>query len=148
MSFYFEEVNIIHQMVKASDSCSAHLFIIDEIFKGTNTVERIALGKSILHYLSRPGNFVISSSHDLELIELIGNNFELYHFSENVQNDQLHFDHKIKPGPLQTRNAIKILEVSGFPVKIIDDAKSSAMMLDEYKTSGDNHSAVHRNDCH
>lgn len=123
-SYYFEEVNVIHEMVLNSNSGSTNLFIIDEIFKGTNTVERIALSKSILQYLCSPGNVVIASSHDLELVELLGNKFDLYHFTESIINDQLHFDHKIKFGPLKTRNAIKIVEMEGFPDEIVTEANA------------------------
>jgi DNA mismatch repair ATPase MutS len=130
VSYYFEEVNIMHEMVIASGSGSGNLFIIDEIFKGTNTVERIALSKALLQYLSTPGNFVIASSHDIELVELLGNSFELYHFAESIQNDDLHFDHKIKPGPLKTKNAIRILEISGFPNEIIANARSFTKKLE------------------
>lgn len=121
-SYYFEEVNIIHEMVLNSRSGKRNLFVIDEIFKGTNTIERIALSKAVLQYLSFPGNIVIASSHDIELIELLGNKFELYHFTESIINEQLHFDHKIKTGPLKTRNAIKILEMEGFPGEIVTEA--------------------------
>ena len=46
------------------------------------------------------------------------------HFAESIQNENLHFDHKIKPGPLKTKNAIRILEISGFPNEIIFNARS------------------------
>lgn len=134
-SYYFEEVNIIHEMVLNSESGAKNLFVIDEIFKGTNTVERIALSKAILQYLSSPENVVIASSHDIELVELLGNKFDLYHFTESIINEQLHFDHKIKSGPLGTRNAIKILEMEGFPDEIVDDAKAFTTVLEEPKTN-------------
>jgi len=125
-SFYFEEVNIIHEMIVNSNAELKNLFIIDEIFKGTNTVERIALSKAILQNLCKSGNIVIASSHDIELIELLNEEFELYHFAESINSNRLYFDHKIKIGPLKTRNAIKIVEMEGFPSAIIEDAKSLA----------------------
>lgn len=133
-SYYFEEVNIIHEMVLNINSGNKNLFIIDEIFKGTNTVERIALSKAILQNLSSPENIVIASSHDIELIELLNEEFELYHFTESIINNQLHFDHTIKAGALKTRNAIKIIEMEGFPVHIVEEAKSLALDL-KNKTS-------------
>ncbi len=122
-SYYFEEVNIIHEMIKKGNDEFPNLFIIDEIFKGTNTIERVALSKAILQNLSLYNNFVIASSHDLELIELLAKNFDLYHFTESIINNQLYFDHKIKVGGLTTKNAIKIVEMEGFPAEIVEQAK-------------------------
>lgn len=132
-SYYFEEVNIIHEMVLHSNDKIKNLFIIDEIFKGTNSVERIALSKAILHYLNNNENIVIASSHDIELIKLLNNEFGQYHFTESVFDNQLHFDHKIQLGPLKTRNAIKIIEIEQFPPAIIEDAQEVASMLNANK---------------
>ena len=50
-------------------------------------------------------------------------NYELFHFSEQVKKDELQFDHKLKKGKLITRNAIKILELYKYPSEIITDAR-------------------------
>jgi DNA mismatch repair ATPase MutS len=66
----------------------------------------------------------VVSTHDIELAELLADEYDLYHFTESVENNELIFDHKIKPGELKTRNAIKILELSSYPKAIIDEAKT------------------------
>jgi DNA mismatch repair ATPase MutS len=125
-SYYLEEVNTIGNLIKESDNDFQHLFIIDEVFKGTNTIERIAGAKAILSYLNKNENIVFVSTHDIELAELLKNEYEQYHFVEDVENDKLVFDHKIKTGPLKTRNAIKILALANYPSTIIEEAKSIA----------------------
>ena len=65
---------------------------------------------------------VIVSTHDIELATLLRSEYDLFHFAETIIDDQLHFDHKIKPGELTTRNAIRILEISNYPKDIIDEA--------------------------
>jgi len=128
-SYYLEEVVRIKDLIDASESEDRCLFILDELFKGTNTVERIAAGKSILSYLNKRDHIVMVSTHDLELTELLQTeNFDLYHFSETIENEQLMFDHKIKPGKPVSGNAIKILELYDYPLEIIQDAKSSKMI--------------------
>ena len=98
--------------------------MLDEIFKGTNTIERISGGKAILSYLNQKNHIVLVSTHDIELTELLEKeNYNLYHFSEQIKNDELLFDHKLKSGKLKTRNAIKILELYNYPEKIISDAR-------------------------
>lgn len=120
-SFFFEEVEIIKEMTEKISS-SNNLFVIDEIFKGTNTIERISLAKAVLHFLNKNENLVIASSHDLELIDLLSSDFEMHHFTETILENQLIFDHTIKPGSLKTTNAIKIVEIENFPKEIIDEA--------------------------
>ena len=99
---------------------------MDEIFKGTNTIERISGGKAILSYLNKEKHTVLVSTHDIELTELlVKDNYDLYHFSEKIEDNNLFFDHKIKPGKLKTRNAIKILDLYKYPSEIIKEAKSN-----------------------
>ena len=125
-SYYLEEVMTIKEFIEASKEDESHLFILDEIFKGTNTIERISGGKAILSFLNKQNHTVLVSTHDIELTTLLENyNFELYHFSEQIENDELLFDHKLKRGKLKTRNAIKILELYNYPNEIIKDARNT-----------------------
>ncbi|MFC3361613.1 hypothetical protein ACFOG5_00300 [Pedobacter fastidiosus] len=64
----------------------------------------------------------IQSTHDIELINLLETDYELYHFTETVKDNMLYFDHQIKTGPLKTRNAVKILELMNFPAGITKEA--------------------------
>ncbi len=121
-SYYFEEVNIMAALINEVKLQQQDLFILDEVFKGTNTIERIASAKAILSYLNKNDNLVFVSTHDIELAALLEAEYDLYHFEENITDNQLQFDHKLKPGQLKTRNAIKILEMSAYPAEIIDEA--------------------------
>jgi len=122
-SFYLDEVLTIKDFIKSIKNDEPHLFILDEISKGTNTLERIAIGKSVLSYLNKGNNFVFVSTHDLELADLlVDSDFDLYHFSEDVTNSSLAFNYKLKEGKLKTRNAIKILTLYDYPNEIITEA--------------------------
>ncbi|WP_339663038.1 DNA mismatch repair protein MutS [uncultured Polaribacter sp.] len=124
-SYYLQEVLNVKELIDASDDKNPCLFVLDEIFKGTNTVERISGGKAILSYLNKKQHTVFVSTHDIELTELLQKEaYELFHFSEVIENNELFFDHKIKKGKLKTRNAIKILELHKYPPEIITDAKN------------------------
>jgi len=125
-SYYFEEVNVMGQLIKAADDGGGlNLYLLDEVFRGTNTVERIAAARAILDYLNRRGHLVLVATHDLELSTLLAEQFDLYHFEETFRDDELYFDHKIKAGPLQTRNAIRLLELAGYPAEIISEANKT-----------------------
>ncbi|MBX2955605.1 MAG: DNA mismatch repair protein MutS [Cyclobacteriaceae bacterium] len=128
-SYYFQEVNIMGSLLEQVESPHQNLFILDEVFKGTNTIERIASAKAILSYLNRKENIVVVSTHDIELADMLDNEYDLYHFTETVENNELHFDHRIKAGQLRTRNAIKILELSNYPVDVISEARQITTTL-------------------
>jgi hypothetical protein len=130
-SYYFEEVLTIKEMIENSRMPFTNLFLLDEIFKGTNTIERISAGKAVLSYLDKGSNIVFVSTHDIELAELLKDSFELYHFSEQVGNKTVDFDFKLKNGKLKNRNAIRILEINDYPKEIIDDAIGLSVGLDK-----------------
>lgn len=122
-SYYFEEVQAIKHLIEESQSTHRNLFLLDELFKGTNTIERIAAGKSVLSYLSKNKNIVFVSTHDIELTELLTDSYDLYHFTEVIENKQINFDYTLKTGNSATRNAIRILEINDFPTEITEEAK-------------------------
>jgi hypothetical protein len=130
-SYYFEEVLTIKEMIEKSQSKESNLFLLDEIFKGTNTIERISAGRAVLSYLNNKSNIVFVSTHDIELAELLKDTYDLYHFSEQVENKTVDFDFKLKEGKLKTRNAIKILEINDYPGQIITEAIELSKELDK-----------------
>ncbi|HLP14559.1 MAG TPA: hypothetical protein VK177_21690 [Flavobacteriales bacterium] len=131
-SYYFEEVLTIKELISESRSKNKNLFLLDEIFKGTNTVERISAGKAVLTALTKNNNIVLVSTHDVELTEMLSAEYELYHFSETVNEKTVGFDYKLKMGKLKNRNAIKILEINGYPKEVIDEATEISKKLDEH----------------
>jgi len=135
-SFYFQEVVTIKNMIENSHNDHSNLFLLDEIFKGTNTIERISAGKAVLSYLAKGNNFVLVSTHDIELAELLDEEFELHHFSEKVDNKTVDFDYKLKNGKLKNRNAIKILEINEYPELIIQEALRITDTLDNSTLDG------------
>lgn len=128
-SYYFQEVGIMASLLEQVKSSDQNLFVLDEVFKGTNTIERIASAKAILSYLNRNENIVIVATHDIELADMLAQEYDLYHFTETVENKALHFDHTIKSGQLKTRNAIKILEMSNYPADVIKEAQEISSSL-------------------
>ncbi|GLB49379.1 MutS-related protein [Neptunitalea lumnitzerae] len=130
-SYYFEEVVTIKEMLKESHNGSQNLFLLDELFKGTNTVERIAAGKAVLSELAKNNNKILVATHDIELTDLLSNQFDLYHFSETVENEKVGFDYKLKEGKLKNRNAIKILEMNKYPSGVVHEAIEISKQLDK-----------------
>ncbi len=122
-SYYFEEVNVMAALIDQVVKPWQNIFVLDEVFKGTNTIERIASAKAILSFLNKNNNIVFVSTHDVELSAMLAIAYELYHFAEWIEGEQFSFDHKLKVGPLTSSNAIKILELHNYPEEIIKEAK-------------------------
>ena len=122
-SYYLQEVLTVKRFLEASQDSVPCLFALDELFKGTNTSERIAAGKAVLAHLNRGPHIVLVSTHDIELAELLDSDgYELHHFREEVVDGQLVFDYQLHTGPLTTRNAIRILELYDYPPELIAEA--------------------------
>lgn len=127
--FKAEAMAMLHIINNSQSLQSRNLIIIDEIFKGTNTIERVAGAKAILSYLNAHQNFTFVSTHDLELAELLGKEYAVYSFEEVVSDTRLVFDYKIKPGLLENKNAIAILSALGFPPSIVANANQISTAL-------------------
>ena len=102
-SYYIVEVESLLGLVDASADTSPHLFLLDELFRGTNTVERIAAGQAVLRELVVAANcpkphVVIAATHDGELVDLLSDVYVAYHFGDAVAADGLVFDHRLRPG--------------------------------------------------
>lgn len=132
-SFFQAQAAAILNIVDNSGSAETvkSLVIIDEIFSGTNTIERIAAAKSVLSYITANDNFVFVSTHDLELAELLDEDFAIYSFEDSKSGRTLVFDYKLKQGLLKSKNGIAILASMGYPESVIEDAHivSERMML-------------------
>jgi hypothetical protein len=129
-SYYFEEVLTIKDMIQKSTNGKTNLFLLDEIFKGTNTIERISAGKAVLSALSKYHNIVFISTHDIELTDMLLDEYELYHFSEIVNYKNVDFDYKLKEGRLKNRNAIRILQINEYPEDVINEAIEISNLMD------------------
>lgn len=122
-SYYLEECNAVLRILNSLDEEVPAFCIIDEIFKGTNPIERIATSKQILKYIMNRNAISIVATHDLELAETCNDKYLKYYFCEDVdENEGLIFDFKLKEGICNTGNAIKLLSYLGYPNEIINDS--------------------------
>jgi hypothetical protein len=122
-SYYFTELERILTFLKGAGDL--RLFLIDEIFRGTNTLERLASSAAVLRHLAKE-DLVFVTSHDLELQELLEQGYATFHFSERVHDGTCAFDYLIHGGPTRSRNAIRLLELVGYPADVTEQAHAFA----------------------
>ena len=111
------------------------LFLLDELLRGTNTVERLAAGEAVLRALltdhaGRSPHVVIVATHDGELVSMLEGLYLPYHFRESVGPEGLTFDYQRRAGPASTRTAIALLEATGAPPALVQQARARAEQLD------------------
>ena len=121
-SYYMAEVEGLLKLLKASKAEGVHLFILDEIFRGTNSVEREAASLAALRYLANGRDYVLVATHDMNLSDQLDGLYANYHFQEALSGGGLTFDYMLRPGPSTTRNAIALLKHVGYPERIIEEA--------------------------
>lgn len=125
-SYYIAETKSLGRIVRRSEDGGPLFCVIDEVLRGTNTVERIAASSEVLQYLAEKGCICIAATHDIELCDLLTPAYTLYHFEEQVGEDEMLFDYTIRPGKAASRNAINLLKLIGFDESIVNGAHERA----------------------
>lgn len=123
-SYYLAEVESVRRMLIAKSDEVQHMFLLDELFRGTNTGERIAAATATLSWLHRGHDVVVVATHDLEVHRYLSDAFDAYHFREQVVADAMMFTYRMQPGLSSTHNAIALLEVMQFPPALVEDART------------------------
>ncbi len=119
ISSFYAELLRIKQIVGASKTEGTIFFLLDEIFKGTNSQDRHAGAKVLIRQLGKAGAMGMVSTHDLELGDLERESerkVRNYHFREYYKNDEIHFDYKLRSGISNTRNAMYLIKMAGIDV--------------------------------
>lgn len=120
-SFFYAEVRRLRALLDALQQPDAFplLFLIDEIFRGTNNRERLIGSRSYVRALVGGRGVGAIATHDLELVQLARGNdlVRNFHFRDAVENGRMVFDYTLRPGPCPTTNALKIMRLAGLPVE-------------------------------
>ena len=126
-SYYIVEIKSLKRIVDAAGKPGAKILcFIDEVLRGTNTVERIAASSEILKNLASNGVMCFAATHDIELTHILEDYYSNYHFTEEVEDDNVVFSYVLQNGRATSRNAIKLLKIIGYDNAIIDNSKRRA----------------------
>ncbi|MDU5333803.1 MutS-related protein [Enterococcus sp.] len=134
-SYFVAEIKSIKRLLNQVEKGERCYCFIDEILKGTNTIERIAASSSVVTWLADYPSLSFVATHDIELTEMLKEYCDNVHFEETVTEEQgISFDYELKQGPAVTRNAIALLKVMDYPEKIVEQAQKEARYFDEQRT--------------
>ena len=121
LSYFYAEVKRLKALLSAADQKpgSPLMFLIDEIFRGTNSRERLIGARAFIRALSERRTVGLIATHDLELVKLADEIERVanFHFREEVREGKMVFDYHLRPGPCPTTNALDIMRLEGLPVE-------------------------------
>ena len=128
--YYMVEIRSIKRILDLVAEASAGgrpvLCFVDEVLRGTNTVERIAASTQIMKMLAKGNALCFAATHDVELTRLLAGEYDNYHFEERMEENDIMFPYKLLKGPAATRNAIALLRVLGYDSRIVSEAEKMA----------------------
>jgi len=122
ISSFYSELLKIKSIVEATKEDRQVFFMLDEIFKGTNSHDRHLGAKYLIKQLYKNKAIGLVSTHDLELgvLEKESNGkIRNYHFQESYENNEISFDYILRSGISTTRNAMYLMKMAGVEVEDI-----------------------------
>jgi DNA mismatch repair ATPase MutS len=116
ISRFYAEIQRIKQIADLAKGDIPVLFLLDELLSGTNSRDRLAGTRLIVESLMEHGAVGIVSTHDLALTEIpeeMGARAKNFHFEDQLVDGRLFFDYTLKPGVVQSSNALELMRVIG-----------------------------------
>ena len=134
-SYFVVEIRSLKRIMDAAEEGGPPvLAFVDEVLRGTNTVERIAASSQILSSLTRRDTLLFAATHDIELSYLLEDSYRNLHFQESTKDADLSFDYLLKEGRAESGNAIRLLSAMGYPNEVTDRA---AKMTERFLSDGE-----------
>lgn len=118
ISSFYAELNRIGKMLKLIESNQNVFFLLDEMFKGTNSEDRHRGGYSLINQISKLETSGIIATHDIELAKLAGNKKLVtnYSFNSEIKDNSMVFSYELDPGICTDFNASELMKNSGIEI--------------------------------
>lgn len=116
ISSFYAEILRIKILIEACKNGENVFFLLDEIFKGTNSKDRHTGATVLIKQLIRYGGMGLVSTHDLELCDLEDENIINYNFKEFYEDNKIKFDYTLRRGKSMTQNAIHLMKLAGIEI--------------------------------
>lgn len=121
VSRFYAEVAKLKRAVDTASGAVPLLFLLDEILHGTNSRERQIGARWVIGELLARGAVGAASTHDEALCRLtpdLQNRVTQVHFEESVSNEAMTFDYELRPGPVRSGNALRLMRTVGLDVPL------------------------------
>lgn len=116
VSRFYAEIKRLKAIADLAQGPRPVLFLLDELLSGTNSHDRREGTELVVRALMQHNAIGIVTTHDLALARIpdtMNGSARNYHFEDHLEDGKLVFDFKLKPGVVQTSNALKLMESIG-----------------------------------
>lgn len=121
-SYYIVEIKSLKRILDLTNNDIPMLCFVDEVLRGTNTVERIAASAQILKSFTERNTLCFAATHDIELTYILEKYYSNYHFQEEIKEKEVVFDYRLYKNRATSRNAIRLLGMLGYENELIEKA--------------------------
>lgn len=125
-SLYMAELRRARELLAAADGQDPGVYIIDEIFRGTNHLESVSAAAAVIDALAAKG-LVIVSSHNLVLAPLLAHRLDAFAIGRDAKGGLA-----LASGVLSETNGLTLLGAQGFDVQVQDSAGKVSRWLSGY----------------
>ena len=133
-SYYMAEIKAMKRILDSASKENMVVCMVDEVLRGTNTVERIAASTQILKSLTKENVLCMAATHDVELTRTLEKEYDNYHFEESMDQDDVRFSYCLKKGRANSSNAINLLEHLGYDDNLVIKARE---MVNRFEQQGE-----------
>ena len=119
ISSFYAEILRIKLVIEAAKRGEKVFFLLDEIFKGTNSKDRHDGARILIEQLVKLQGVGLVSTHDLELCDLEREKSWLvnYNFREYYEDNKIKFDYILRSGKSKTQNAKHLMKLAGIDIE-------------------------------
>lgn len=118
-SRFYAEITRIRQVMDLAKGSPPLLFLLDEIFHGTNSADRRVGAEAVVRTLVQRRAIGLVTSHDLALADIADSLAPAaanVHFDDHLEGDRIAFDYRLKPGRVEKSNALALMRAVGLEV--------------------------------
>ena len=118
-SRFYAEILRVRQLLDMARGFPPLLFLLDELFQGTNSADRLMGAEVVLRQLTDAGAIGLVTTHDLALTEIasqLEGRGANVHFEDHFHNGEITFDYRMKPGVLRHTNGLVLMRAVGIKV--------------------------------
>lgn len=119
-STFKAELNRLKFILDQVENHPTSFFLIDEMLRGTNSMDKYLGSKAVIQKLIQLGGTGILATHDLKLSEMAAaypNVLKNFHFDIQVRQGEMLFDYKLKEGACTVFNASMLLKGIGISIE-------------------------------
>jgi DNA mismatch repair ATPase MutS len=119
-SRFFAEITRIRELADLARGPVPLLFLLDELFHGTNSHDRLVGASGVLRSLIDRRAIGLVTTHDLSLtaiVDALAPRAANVHFEDSFDGRDMRFDYRVKPGPVTKSNALALMRAVGLDIE-------------------------------